>query len=143
MKAERGGFSLVELVVALVILTMGMLAMAAGSTFAGIQVRGAGLRSQRTAAVAAAIEQIRASAYTPAGFDAMTALPQASAIKVGRMSAWYDVGAPSPAIPNIVNPDGVKRFTIHTQGPVYVAHKGWVTSSVEDFVFDLYRPVQR
>ncbi len=139
MTTERGGFSLVELVVALVILTMGMLAMAAGSTFAGIQVRGAGLRSQRTAAVAAAIEQIRASAYTPAGFDAMTSLPQASAIKVGRMSAWYDVSV--PAVPNLVNPNGLKRFTIHTQGPTYVSGKGWVTSSVEDFVFDLYRRI--
>ncbi len=142
MRTERGGFSLVELVVALVILTMGMLAMAAGSTFAGIQVRGAGLRSQRTAAVAAAIEQIRASAYTTTGFDAIASLPQSSAIKVGRFSAWYDVGAPTPALPNLVNPNGVKRFIIHSQGPTYVSHKGWVTSSVEDVVFDLYRPVR-
>ncbi len=140
MSGQRGGFSLVELVVALVILTMGMLAMAAGSSFATIQVRGSGLRSQRAAAVAAAIEQIRAGADTTKGFDTIPPLAQASAKLYGRMSVWYDTS--TPAIASLVNANGVKRFTIWTQGPTYVSRKGWVSSSVEGVVFDLYRPVR-
>ncbi len=136
----RGGFSLVELVIALVILTMGMLAMAAGSSFATIQVRGSGIRSQRTAAVAATIEQIRAGAATAKGFDTIPPLPKASARLYGRISVWYDTA--TPPIPALVNPSGVKRFTIWTQGPTYVAGKGWVASSVEGVVFDLYRPIR-
>ncbi len=140
MTRERGGFSLVELIVALVILTMGMLAMAAGSSFATIEVRGSGIRSQRAAAVAAAIEQIRAGAYTTEGFDSAPPLAKGSALVYGRMNVWWDTS--TPALANLVNSNGVKRFTIHTQGPTYVSRKGWVTSAEELVVFDLYRPVR-
>ncbi len=139
-RGDRGGFSLVELVIALVILTMGMLAMAAGSSFSSIEVRGSGIRSQRTAAVAAMIEQIRAQAYTVNGFDNIPALPKTSAKLYGSMSVWYDTATAPDS--RMVNANGLKRFTIWTQGPTYVTGKGWVKSSQEGVVFDLYRPVR-
>ncbi len=139
-RGVRGGFSLVELVIALVILTMGMLAMAAGSSFSSIEVRGSGIRSQRTAAVAAMIEQIRAGASTRTAFDTIPPVDSAHAQAYGSIRVWYDTA--TPALPRLVNSDGVKRFTIWTRGPSYVHGKGWANSVKEGVVFDLFRPVR-
>jgi len=137
---ERGGFSLVELVIALVILTIGMLAMAAGSSYAMIQVRGSGVRSQRTAAVASVIEQLRARANSPATFTGLTSLPKSSGLLYGGVLVWYDVAY--DATPTLVNAGGLRRITIWTQGSTYQSGHGWVTSAVEGTVFDLYRPLR-
>ncbi len=140
MSGQRGGFSIVELIVALVILTMGMLAMAAGSSYATIEVRGSALRSQRAAAVASIIEQVRAQGSTTAGFDGLTSLSSSTPQTVGRVKVWYDVAAEST--PSLVNANGLKRITIWTQAPRYQAGGRWITPSAEGFVFDLYAPVK-
>ncbi len=137
--AARGGFSMVELIFALLILTLGMLAMAAGSSYATIQIRSSALRTQRTAAVAAMIEQIRGAAYTPGKFDSIPPLPKVSAKLYGQMKVWYDTG--SEATASQVNPNGLRRLTIWTEGPTYKSGGRWVTSTAEGVVFDLYRPM--
>ncbi len=138
MNGERAGFSIVELIIALVILTMGMLAMAAGSSYATISVRGSAMRSQRAAAVASMIEQTRAEGSTLARFNALASIPQSSAQTIGRVQVWRTV-ALAP-VSTVVNAGGLQRITIWTQAPRYQAGGRWITPAPEGFVFDLYAP---
>lgn len=59
----RAGFSLVELVVAMVILTVGLLALAAGTGFVIRSTELGRVDTARTAAVQTAIESLRARDY--------------------------------------------------------------------------------
>jgi prepilin-type N-terminal cleavage/methylation domain-containing protein len=65
--ADRGGFTIVELVVSLVILTVGLLAFA-GTTIVLIrQVTAAGLATERATAVQTVVEGLRALPYDSIG----------------------------------------------------------------------------
>lgn len=65
--ADRGGFTIVELVVSLVILTVGLLAFA-GTTIVLIrQVTLAGLATERATAVQTVVERLRALPYDSIG----------------------------------------------------------------------------
>lgn len=61
--SQRSGFSLVEVIVALVILTVVVLGMTASTASAFMQTRVGQVRAQREAAVGAAVELIYASPY--------------------------------------------------------------------------------
>ena len=58
--AARAGFSLVELIIALLILTVGIFALGASSMYVLAQVRASELRAERTVAVRDAAESLRA-----------------------------------------------------------------------------------
>ncbi|MBI4541241.1 MAG: prepilin-type N-terminal cleavage/methylation domain-containing protein [Gemmatimonadetes bacterium] len=60
---SRQGFTLVELVVALVILAVGILGLAGTTTYVVRQVAVAGMQTDRTAALQAAVERLRAMSY--------------------------------------------------------------------------------
>ena len=60
---KRGGFSLVELVVAVIILAVGVLGLAGTTALVVRQVSMADVNTERSAAFQAAIEQIRAMPY--------------------------------------------------------------------------------
>jgi len=63
----RDGFSLVELVVALVILTIGILGLAGTTVYVVRQVAVAGMETDRAAALQAGIERMRAIGYDNIG----------------------------------------------------------------------------
>lgn len=64
---DRGGFTIVELVVSLIILTVGLLAFA-GTTIVLIrQVTAAGLATERATAVQTVVERLRALPYDSIG----------------------------------------------------------------------------
>lgn len=63
MNEARGGFTLVEVVVALVLLTAGLLALAGGTGHTLTQMSLANARTARVAAVENAAEQVRATDY--------------------------------------------------------------------------------
>lgn len=131
----RGGFSIVELLIALVILTVGMLALAAGSGYTTVEVRSSALRTQRNAAISAAIEQLRARAYDSAAFDSVTGVPSTTPLKVGSFDVWYTI---APDISSGVTL--TRRVVVYTRGPQYKPNTGWTSTSVETFATDLYRP---
>ncbi len=135
--APRGGFSIVELLIALVILTVGMLALAAGSGYTTIEVRSSALRTQRNAAISGAVEQLRAKAYDATNFDALSSLAAGSALKIGSYDVWYDV-APDMMVNQMVY---TRRITVYTKGPSYRPKLGWTGTSVDTFVTVLYRPM--
>ncbi len=135
---SRSGFSIVELIIALVILTVGMLALAAGSGYTTVEVRSSALRTQRTAEVAAVIEQLRSRAFNPGAFDTLHALARSSAQQIGSDSVWYDLTADQQ--------DGglvyTKKITVYTKGPRYMPNTGWTTTSVDTFVTVIFRPLR-
>jgi prepilin-type N-terminal cleavage/methylation domain-containing protein len=61
MKAMRDGFTLIEVMVAMMILTMGILAMGASTGFVLNQVRASEFRTDRAVAVRQATETLRAT----------------------------------------------------------------------------------
>lgn len=132
--STRGGFTLVELVVALVVLTIGMMGLASAAGYATTQVRSSAIRTQRTAAIESVVEELRTRNSNRKAFDdSLSSLPYASAQMYGAVKAWYDVA-----------PDGVngKRVSIYTTAPQYMSKLGWRTSGVDTFVVELYRPVK-
>ncbi len=132
--SARGGFTLVELLVALVVLTIGMMGLASAAGYATTQVRSSAIRTQRTAAIEAVLEELRARAFNKHAFDdSIQSLPLASAQMYGSVKTWYDVA-----------PDGAngKQISIYTTAPQYMSKLGWRTSGVDTFVVVLYRPVK-
>lgn len=111
------GFSLVELLVALVILTVGILAMAAVTGFLILQVRVADTRTERSAAVQGVVEQVRALPFT-----SIESRDQASAVTVGSYSVWWDLRSATM----------IKRdLVFHSRGPGYVAGEGFTHEAVD------------
>ncbi|HEX7089571.1 MAG TPA: prepilin-type N-terminal cleavage/methylation domain-containing protein [Longimicrobiales bacterium] len=83
---SEGGFSIVELMVALVILTVGLLSLAATTGYVSTQVRTGDLRTERAAALQQVIENLRA---TP--FANLASVAEAQAITVGDFRFWWTV----------------------------------------------------
>lgn len=82
----REGFSIIELIVALVILSLGLLSLAATSSYLAANIRVADLQTQRSAAIQHSVEQLRAMP-----FDAVSSLNRNSAWRVGEFNVWWDV----------------------------------------------------
>ncbi|MEJ2539793.1 MAG: prepilin-type N-terminal cleavage/methylation domain-containing protein [Gemmatimonadota bacterium] len=70
---DRGGFTMIEVMVALIILTVGVLGLAATTIWVVRQTTLAELTTERSAAVQTVVEQLRASDYTSitAGTDSV------------------------------------------------------------------------
>ncbi len=134
----RAGFSLVELVIAIVILSIGMLALAAGSGYTTVELRSSALRTQRAAVISSTIEQIRARASTPDAFDALTSVPASSAITVGAFKVWYQIDT-DLTVSGVVF---TRRITVYTLGPQYRPKVGWTATGQDAFVTVLYRPLR-
>lgn len=83
---SEGGFSIVELLIALVILTVGLLSLAAATGYVSAQVRAGDLRTERAAALQQVIESLRA---TP--FANLTSVDESQAITVGDFRFWWTV----------------------------------------------------
>lgn len=64
MNAQRSGFSLVEVMVALVILSIGVLAMGASTGYIMTQIRASELRTERMTAVRQTAETLRSTPWT-------------------------------------------------------------------------------
>lgn len=132
--ASRDGFSLVELIIALVILTIGLLGMAGASTFSLSQVRGARYETQRGMALEFVADSLRAAGSTAAGFDAMTSLSYGSAMSIQGFKAWFDVGTASVT-------NAVRTVTIYTEGPRY-GRSGMAPAVRDTFPIQIFEPYQ-
>lgn len=123
----REGFSLVELMVALVILTAGMLVMASASGFSSMSVQIAGNRTARAAAVASQIEQIKAKANS-ANWSSISS--QTTAVNIDGFDITYTVSRPG---------GHYMVITVTSSGPGYVPRQGWRTVQ-ETFTAQLVKP---
>ena len=82
---ERG-FSIVELMIALVILTVGLLSMAATTGYVATEVRAGDLRTERAAALQQVIENLKAMP-----FSSLASVDEANAVTVGDFQFWWTV----------------------------------------------------
>jgi len=128
---SRAGFSIVEVIIALMILTFGLLAMASASGYASLEVRMSAARTQRTAAVGGAIEQIRATTSTSTTWTDLASRDSASAWTISGFQVWYDVGAAT----------GSRRdITLYSRGPGYAKPGGWQMHVKDTYILTLVRP---
>ena len=122
--SDRGGFTLIEVMVALIILTVGVLGLAGTTVWVVRQSTLAELTTERSAAVQTVVEQLRASDYTglAAGSDS-----------VGRFDVSWSVAAGNRS----------KLVTVVTVGPGLSSGSGMpsLTGSVADtFAYRIMQP---
>lgn len=104
MKAQnREGFSLVEIIVAMLILSFGLLAMAASSAYVFGQIRSNAFDTQRNLARQQVIEQLRGTFFSNIATNS-------TGLSVGRYVVTWTVTQPTSA---------VKRLNVITSGPAY------------------------
>ena len=70
--SRRGGFSLIELTIALVVLAIGVLGLAGTTMFVVRQVTLADVNTERSAALQAVVERIRSTSFATGGSGSQT-----------------------------------------------------------------------
>ena len=113
---NRQGMTLVEVMVAMLILMVGVLALASSMGFVSLQVMAADIRTERTAARQQAIEQLFAE-----DFDALLDASKGSGATVNDYTIWWDVTDIGWALKNV---------EVYTDGPGF--HSGRRQPSVVD-----------
>lgn len=121
--SSQAGFTLVEVIIAIVILAVGLLAMATTSIYATTQVRVAGLKTEQSLAVQEVVERLRAMPYRD-----VDDVAEGSAQQIGSFELWWDVSMESQYL---------KRIEIYTSGPGYRNNGGWVQEAVDTFTVDI------
>jgi prepilin-type N-terminal cleavage/methylation domain-containing protein len=103
MNSKQNGFSLVEVLIATMVLTFGLLAMAASSGYVSAQLRSALYDTQRTHAKEQIVEELRASTYSGLATNS-------AGRTVGQFTMTWAVSQPT----------GIsKLITLRTSGPGY------------------------
>lgn len=105
---NRGGFSLVEVVVAIMVLSFGLLAMAASTGYVASQLRSTSFDTQRNLARQQIIEQLRSTIFTNLATNT-------TGQTVGRYTVRWNV--------TTVN-SSQRTVQIITVGPAYRANQG-------------------
>jgi Tfp pilus assembly protein PilV len=109
-QAIPGGFTLVEVIVAIFVLSTGILAMAASTGYIFAQLKDAGGRTERAFATQQVVEELRA-------IPVSSSLPQDPVRRVGRFTvSWRVVSAASQ----------YRVLEIETVGPGFVSGRGLV-----------------
>ena len=123
------GFSLVEIIAAIMILSFGLLTMAASTTYVTAQLRSASFDTQRNLARQQVMEQLRGTFYDSVNTNT-------TGLAVGRYRVTWNV-----TIPSANNP--IKEVRVITRGPAYrpTRTNKAVRSTVTDTAFvEIVRP---
>lgn len=124
LEPRQGGFSLIEVIVATVILTFGLMAMAASTTYVGAQLNSARFDTERTVAKSRMIEELRATPYTSLATNTS-----------GRMVGRYTISW------NVTAMELTKRVQLITSGNAYRADSGNRRSTfVDTMTFEILAP---
>ena len=123
IRTTRDGFTIVEVLIAIVILAVGMLALATTSIFATTQVKVADLRTEQSLAVQQVVEMLRAMPFANVVNRA-----EGSAEQVGSYDIWWTVATQGRFL---------KQVTLFTQGPGYEGGTGWVPEARDTFVVEI------
>ncbi|MFW6079107.1 MAG: type IV pilus modification PilV family protein [Gemmatimonadota bacterium] len=123
----RDGFSLVEVVIALVILGFGLLALASSMGYMSEQVRAAELRTERTIAQQNVIERVRAIE-----FDNIADRAEGDAWEVGAYEFWWTVDATR---------QNLRVVELYTEGPAVRSGEGVVMEVLDTTVFSVVEEV--
>ena len=124
----RGGFSLIEVMVAMVILTFGVLALASATGFFFTQIRVADADTDRNMAITRMIEEVRSK-----HFDSVTSVAEAYAVSRGGYLMWQTVTTPSPS---------VKEVKIYSRGRGFDTQSGWTDAALDSFTISIAKNMQ-
>jgi prepilin-type N-terminal cleavage/methylation domain-containing protein len=129
MNTSRDGFSLIEMIVAMLILTVGILAMGASTGYVLGQVRAAELRTDRMVAVRQVAEMVRS-----VDFDELADACTGPAFNAGRYSVSCEVHAPTGEL-------HLRRVELISVGPG-MAGRRVQQGMVDTTAISISRPVQ-
>lgn len=121
--ASKDGFTIVEVLIAIVILSVGMLALATTSIVATTQVKIADLKTERSLAVQEMVEMLRAGPWSE-----VTTRSEGSAVDAGTFEVWWDVST--------IN-QNLRRVDLYTRGPGYVSGHGWSPAEQDTFTVEI------
>ena len=126
--ARRSGFSLIEVMVAMVILTFGVLALASATGFFFTQIRVADADTDRNMAVTRTIEQIRSQ-----HFDSVKSVSESYAVSRGGYTFWQTVTAVRPTL---------KEVKIYSRGRGFDTQSGWTATALDSFSISIASSMQ-
>ena len=126
MNMRRGGFSLVEVIVALTILTVGILAMGASTGYILAQIRASELRTERMGAMRQAAETLRAAPWSN-----LNSTCSSWPLVVERYRITCQVTRPN---------SNLARVRLVTSGPGYSGGR-FVTELADTFAISLVQPL--
>jgi prepilin-type N-terminal cleavage/methylation domain-containing protein len=121
---KQNGFSLVEILVATVIITFGLLGMAASTGYISAQLRSVTFDVQRRAARQQAVEVLRSTTWNSIANNT-------TGLTFGNYTVTWGVSFPS---------GNDKRVALYTSGPSYRAGRGARTTVVDTMSVDLAKP---
>lgn len=124
---EPNGFSLVEVIIAMLILTLGILAMASSTGYVFTRIRDSGRGTERVIARQQVIERLRALPY-----DSIKTRDESAADRIGAFKLWWAVEAPLAT--------NMKKITVFSEGPGHVSGKGWQSAVRDTFVITAFEP---
>lgn len=120
---DKNGFSLVEVMVATMVLTIGLLAMAASTGYISAQLRSTTFDTRRNAAKMQVVEQLRATQYT--------SLPTATTTQtIGDFTVSYSTTFST----------NFATVNITTTGPAYRQRAGSMSSVSDQMSITILRP---
>jgi prepilin-type N-terminal cleavage/methylation domain-containing protein len=119
---RRDGFTIVEVLIAIVILAVGMLALATTSIFATTQVKVADLKTEQSVAVQQTIESLRAMP-----FDSVRSRAEVNRDDLGTYDVWWTVTSTSRYLKNVL---------VFTLGPGYQSGS-WVPAQRDTFTVQI------
>lgn len=126
MSGRNEGFTIIEVLVAIVILAVGMLALATTSIFATTQVRVADLKTERSLAVQEVVERMLSSP-----FDEIQDRSETNAEQIGSFAVWWDEEPQSRFL---------TRVLIVSKGPGYQQGVGWIQEARDSFIVEIADP---
>ncbi len=121
----RDGFSVVEVIIAMVVLSFGVLAMAAMSSHLLMQIRIADSQTERAAAVQQVVEQLRAMPY-----ETLQTRESGSAGTIGSFDIEWE---------RRTTDANLTRIDVYTTGPGYRSGEGWLLERQDTFLISLAR----
>lgn len=106
---NRKGIGLMEVIIAMIIFTLGVLALASSTAFVQVQLWSADLRTERHSARQQVVEQLRSIP-----FDSVGTVTQGDAVSRGGYTLWWDTRSVQWAL---------KEVDLITEGPAVVDGK--------------------